>query len=179
MGNRGRQNALACPGRAHGFAERGAMRPLCARRRALPLPAVARTADARRSGRARARPDPRAARVALARTGCARLRGRPVSRAQRGPRPSLQHGHDSQAGSAADGLRDVPARVLQERRPYGPFLGRGPGRAGSHSSGLSAAREQAEGMTDGAARGAGWRDLCRLDHVCINAAKAFHGPGKQ
>jgi hypothetical protein len=61
--------------------------------------------------RARAAPDPRAARGALARLGCARLRGRPVSRAQRGPRRSLQDGHDSRAGSAADGPRDVPARV--------------------------------------------------------------------
>ena len=135
--------------------------PLLGPRRALSVPDDARTADARRSGRARARPDPRAARGALARLGCAWLRGRPVSRAQRGPRRPPQDGHDSTTGSAADGGRDVSARNLSERRPCGTFLCRGPSPAGSHSCGLSNAREQAEGMTDSAARGAGGRDLCR------------------
>jgi hypothetical protein len=136
----------------------------------LSVPAVARTADARRSGRARARPDPRAARGALARLGCARLRGRPVSRAQRGPRRSLQDGHDSQAGSGADGLRDVPARILSERRLYAAFLPRGP-----FPGGVSLHRtERSEGGSRGhdSRSGLAW-PVPAGDQVCINAARAF------
>jgi hypothetical protein len=69
----------------------------------------------------------------------------------------------------------VPARVLQKRRLYGTFLCRGPVRAGLHSTGLSAAREQAGRMT-GRRLGAGLAgDVPARDHVCINAAN--HEPG--
>lgn len=129
--NRGRPNALACPGRAHGFAQRGALRPSRGDEGAEPLTPAARGGRGRPPTLA-----PRGARLRA--TGCARLRGRPVSRAQRGPRRSLQDGHDSRAGSAADGPRDVPARVLQERRFYAALLPRGPSPAGLHSTGLSA-----------------------------------------
>jgi hypothetical protein len=131
----------------------------------------ARTADALPFAGARAAPDPRAARGALARNGCARLRGRPVSRAQRGPRRSLQDGHDSQAGSAADGLRDVPARILSERRLYGTFLCRGPSPAGLHSSGLSAsegasrARDSSQARRRAGARRAAESARIRLGRV--------------
>ena len=140
-GNRGRPNARLRRASPRFRAAGGHAAPLSPTKEGEPL-----TPD-----RARAAPDPRAARVALARPGCAWLRGRPLSRAQRGPRSSLQPGHDSAGGSGADGGRDVPARVLQERRPYGPFLGRGPGRAGLHSCARSAprrAQEQADGVTD-------------------------------
>jgi len=73
----------------------------------------------------------------LSAPGCAWLRGRPGSRAQRGPRRSDQDGHDSGTGSGADGACDVPARILSERRPYGTFLCRGPSPAGLHSTARS------------------------------------------
>jgi hypothetical protein len=60
-----------------------------------------------------------------------------ASRAQRGPRRSDQDGHDSAGGSGADGGRDVPARILSERRLYAAFLPRGPSPAGLHSCGRS------------------------------------------
>jgi hypothetical protein len=105
------------------------------------LPAVARTADARQ-GEGDPRPSRRAG--GLARPGCARLRGRPVSRAQRGPRRSLQDGHDSAGGSVADGGRDVPARILSERRLYAAFLPRGPfpGRVTLHRTEHKRGRKQ-------------------------------------
>ena len=56
---------------------------------------------------------------------------------------------------------------------YGAPLRRGPGRAGFHSTGLSAAKEEAGRMT-GRRLGAGLAgDVPAGDHVCINAARAF------
>ena len=80
--------------------------------------------------------------------------------AQRGPRRSDQGGHDSRSGSAADGPRDVPARVLQERRVRARCFAHTPPPAGLHSTGRSAAEEEADDVT--AARR--WRGVCRLDH---------------
>ncbi|MDF3059321.1 MAG: hypothetical protein K0R17_3536 [Rariglobus sp.] len=85
---------------------------------------------------------------------------RAVSRAQRGPRRSLQDGHDSRNGSAAHGPRDVPARILSERRLYAAFLPRGPSPAGFHSTGRSASG----GGSRRRDRPQDWRDVCRLDH---------------
>ena len=45
-------------------------------------------------------------------------------------RRSRSGGHDSRAGSAADGPRDGPARVLQERRVRGRYFGHTPPPAG-------------------------------------------------
>jgi len=79
--------------------------------------------------------------------------------AQRGPRRSDQGGHDSQAGSAADGLRDVPARVLQERRVRARCFAHTPPPAGLHSTGRSASGGGSR-MRDSYC----WRAACRLDH---------------
>ena len=116
---------------------------------------------------------PATARGALARSGCGRLRVRPVSRTQRGPCGALQDRHDSRSGSRADGPRDVPARILSEHRPYAAFLPRGSSPAGLHSTGLSNAREEAEGMTDGAAR-AQASATCAAEPARILTRKLLH-----
>jgi len=52
----------------------------------------------------------------LARPGRGRLSKPGTQPGAAGPPPVRLGGHDSRTGSAADGPRDVPARVLQERR---------------------------------------------------------------
>ncbi len=63
---------------------------------------------------------------------------------------SLQNGHDSQAGSAAHGLRVVPSRVLQERRPLRhslvPWVGPG-GIALYRTERALRAEEKVDGVT--------------------------------